>query len=128
MSLLDYIFTLHNHVGRFSRALHHPRGLSDHSHVLVTLLLHTQRPPLWEAMKPTIRGIDVSYRTAEKRKHAEQRIGLETHCSTLEADYAMAPNPTLRRRLSLAQQKLNQHLTEEVKEIWLASQYRIYQW
>lgn len=80
------------------------------------------RTTLWEALKPTVRGSEISYCTREKLDTLEARQ------ATLSSQLSANPCPLLRRNLILVQQELHQYLISEAKEIWQASQHRIYQW
>lgn len=61
---------------------------------------------LWEALKPTVCGVEISYRTNEKRARWEQLEALETRQASLALQLNTDPNPVTRQNLLQAQQDL----------------------
>lgn len=89
----------------------------------------TQSPLiLWEALKPTIRGADISYCTGEKRRKLEHITYLEDQQRALQDSLVHKSNAGTQRTLLHIQRQLHQTLMDTAKEAGLATQHRIYHW
>lgn len=83
---------------------------------------------LWEAMKPTLRGVDISYCAAARKARRESLIQAEASILVLEERGRGGEGQQARHQLLLAQQTYSHLLLEEARQAWLATRSRIYQW
>lgn len=166
-SRIDYIFVLRMRVHELTRVEILPRGLSDHSPVLMDLSLggggrsfrwrlsvwhlhngdyrrHMRESIahylsenegsvpgasiVWEAMKPTLRGVDISWCVAERRRRREHLVRAEAEILALEAQSTEAKSRQGTRHLLHSQWTYASLLLDEARQAWLATRSRVYQW
>lgn len=84
--------------------------------------------PLWEAMKATIRGVDISYCAAARRTRKDLLLKSEARLLELERAGREDRGELACRQLGLARQAHADLLLEETRLAWLATRSRIYQW
>lgn len=83
---------------------------------------------IWEAMKPTLRGVDISWCAAARKAHRAEMLKAETGVEDLERRSQEARGSQIRRQLLMAQQNYAALLMDEARQALLATRSRVYQW